>query len=125
MSLFGYIWHVVRQMLSRCTVSLGSIHEVRSGLLLMVFGQMSDTTIDLPPFCPPAFLHGHAETPLYHFSLSDGTPVTAQTRSDRCQNPNSSEPAHLPLHTPAAKVPQSRSVSDCGLSNIESQNVQL
>ena len=42
--------------------------------------------------CPPAFLHGHAETPLYHFSLSDGTPVTAQTRSDRCQNPNSSEP---------------------------------
>uniref|UniRef100_A0A668AI00 Nuclear receptor coactivator 3 n=1 Tax=Myripristis murdjan TaxID=586833 RepID=A0A668AI00_9TELE len=39
-----------------------------------------------------AFLHGHAETPLYRFSLSDGTPVTAQTRSDLCRNPNSNEP---------------------------------
>lgn len=39
-----------------------------------------------------ALLSGHAETPLYRFSLSDGTPVTAQTRSDLCRNPNSSEP---------------------------------
>lgn len=39
-----------------------------------------------------ALLNGHAETPLYRFSLSDGTPVTAQTRSDLCRNPNSSEP---------------------------------
>ena len=62
---------------------------------------------------PPAFLHGHAETPLYHFSLSDGTPVTAQTRSDRCQNPNSSEPptflsTHLLqrcLSAPASQTP--------------------
>uniref|UniRef100_A0A3B4BJ91 Uncharacterized protein n=1 Tax=Periophthalmus magnuspinnatus TaxID=409849 RepID=A0A3B4BJ91_9GOBI len=37
-------------------------------------------------------LNGHAETPLYRFSLSDGTPVTAQTRSDLCRNPNSNEP---------------------------------
>ncbi|XP_033822609.1 nuclear receptor coactivator 3-like isoform X2 [Periophthalmus magnuspinnatus] len=39
-----------------------------------------------------ALLNGHAETPLYRFSLSDGTPVTAQTRSDLCRNPNSNEP---------------------------------
>ncbi|XP_067360868.1 nuclear receptor coactivator 3-like isoform X3 [Channa argus] len=39
-----------------------------------------------------AFHNGHAETPLYRFSLSDGTPVTAQTRSDLCKNPNTNEP---------------------------------
>lgn len=39
-----------------------------------------------------AFHNGHAETPLYRFSLADGTPVTAQTRSDLCRNPNSNEP---------------------------------
>lgn len=39
-----------------------------------------------------ALLNGHAETPLYRFSLSDGTPVTAQTRSDLCRNPGSNEP---------------------------------
>ncbi|XP_034023135.1 nuclear receptor coactivator 3 isoform X2 [Thalassophryne amazonica] len=39
-----------------------------------------------------AFLHGHAETPLYRFSLRDGTPVTAQTRSDLRRNSNPNEP---------------------------------
>nr|XP_020448606.1 nuclear receptor coactivator 3-like isoform X2 [Monopterus albus] len=39
-----------------------------------------------------AFHNGHAETPLYRFSLSDGTLVTAQTRSDLCRNPNTNEP---------------------------------
>uniref|UniRef100_A0A8C5GBG5 Nuclear receptor coactivator 3 n=1 Tax=Gouania willdenowi TaxID=441366 RepID=A0A8C5GBG5_GOUWI len=39
-----------------------------------------------------AFHNGHAETPLYSFSLSDGTPVTAKTRSDLCRNPNTNEP---------------------------------
>ncbi|XP_066527194.1 nuclear receptor coactivator 3 isoform X2 [Hoplias malabaricus] len=39
-----------------------------------------------------AYLNGRAETPLYHFSLSDGTPVTAQTRSELCRNPNNNEP---------------------------------
>ncbi|XP_051932407.1 nuclear receptor coactivator 3-like [Hippocampus zosterae] len=39
-----------------------------------------------------AFHTGHAETPLYRFSLADGTPVTAQTRSDLCRNPNGNEP---------------------------------
>ncbi|KAM9408807.1 nuclear receptor coactivator 3-like [Pholidichthys leucotaenia] len=39
-----------------------------------------------------AFHNGHAETPFYRFSLSDGTPVTAQTRSDLCRNPNTNEP---------------------------------
>ncbi|XP_072238841.1 nuclear receptor coactivator 3-like isoform X3 [Leuresthes tenuis] len=45
-----------------------------------------------------AFHTGHAETPLYRFSLSDGTPVTAQTRSDLCRNPNTNEP-HFFLST--------------------------
>nr|XP_029539542.1 nuclear receptor coactivator 3-like isoform X1 [Oncorhynchus nerka]XP_029539543.1 nuclear receptor coactivator 3-like isoform X1 [Oncorhynchus nerka] len=39
-----------------------------------------------------AFLHGRAETPSYRFSLSDGTPVTAQTRSELCRNHTSNEP---------------------------------
>uniref|UniRef100_A0A673ZHJ8 Nuclear receptor coactivator 3 n=1 Tax=Salmo trutta TaxID=8032 RepID=A0A673ZHJ8_SALTR len=39
-----------------------------------------------------AFLHGCAETPSYRFSLSDGTPVTAQTRSELCRNHTSNEP---------------------------------
>nr|XP_057908138.1 nuclear receptor coactivator 3-like isoform X3 [Doryrhamphus excisus] len=39
-----------------------------------------------------AFLQGHAETPLYRFSLSDGTPVTAQTKSKLYRHPMSNEP---------------------------------
>ncbi|XP_041748379.1 nuclear receptor coactivator 3 isoform X4 [Coregonus clupeaformis] len=39
-----------------------------------------------------AFLHGRAETPSYRFSLSDGTPVTAQTRSELCRSHASNEP---------------------------------
>ncbi|XP_018556714.1 nuclear receptor coactivator 3 [Lates calcarifer] len=39
-----------------------------------------------------AFLQGHAETPLYRFSLSDGTPVTAQTKSKLFRHPMSNEP---------------------------------
>ncbi|KAJ8257830.1 hypothetical protein GJAV_G00190180 [Gymnothorax javanicus] len=39
-----------------------------------------------------AFLHGHAETPLYRFSLSDGTPVTAQTKSKLYRHPMTNEP---------------------------------
>ncbi|XP_013873182.1 nuclear receptor coactivator 3 isoform X2 [Austrofundulus limnaeus] len=39
-----------------------------------------------------AFHHGHAETPLYRFSLSDGTQITAQTKTDLCRNPNTNEP---------------------------------
>uniref|UniRef100_A0A8C7YTF2 Nuclear receptor coactivator 3 n=1 Tax=Oryzias sinensis TaxID=183150 RepID=A0A8C7YTF2_9TELE len=39
-----------------------------------------------------AFHTGHAETPLYRFSLSDGTLVTAQTRTDLCRNPSTNEP---------------------------------
>nr|XP_023862200.1 nuclear receptor coactivator 3-like [Salvelinus alpinus] len=38
-----------------------------------------------------AFLQGHAETPLYRFSLSDGTPVTAQTKSKLYRHPMSNE----------------------------------
>ncbi|XP_034724225.1 nuclear receptor coactivator 3-like isoform X4 [Etheostoma cragini] len=46
-----------------------------------------------------AFHNGHAETPLYRFSLADGTPVTAQTRSDLCRNPNNNEPhSYLSTH---------------------------
>ncbi|XP_011600912.2 nuclear receptor coactivator 3 [Takifugu rubripes] len=39
-----------------------------------------------------AFLQGHAETPLYRFSMSDGTPVTAQTKSKLYRHPMSNEP---------------------------------
>ncbi|KAK2493418.1 hypothetical protein MC885_012353 [Smutsia gigantea] len=34
-----------------------------------------------------AYIHGHAETPLYRFSLADGTLVTAQTKSKLFRNP--------------------------------------
>ncbi|XP_075384751.1 nuclear receptor coactivator 3 isoform X3 [Tenrec ecaudatus] len=34
-----------------------------------------------------AYIHGHAETPLYRFSLADGTVVTAQTKSKLFRNP--------------------------------------
>ncbi|XP_041112633.1 nuclear receptor coactivator 3-like isoform X2 [Polyodon spathula] len=39
-----------------------------------------------------AFMQGHAETPLYRFSLSDGTPVTAQTKSKLYRNHMTNEP---------------------------------
>ncbi|CAN2390973.1 dedifferentiation [Pristimantis euphronides] len=34
-----------------------------------------------------AYVHGHSETPLYRFSLADGTMVTAQTKSKLFRNP--------------------------------------
>lgn len=34
-----------------------------------------------------AYTQGHAETPLYRFSLADGTVVTAQTKSKLFRNP--------------------------------------
>lgn len=67
-----------------------------------------------------AFLQGHAETPLYRFSMSDGTPVTAQTKSKLYRHPMSNEPqgfisthllqrsgaenAHIMIHSDAADV---------------------
>ncbi|KAL2103715.1 hypothetical protein ACEWY4_000583 [Coilia grayii] len=39
-----------------------------------------------------AYLQGHAETPLYRFSLADGTPVTAQTKSKMFRHPMTNEP---------------------------------
>lgn len=67
-----------------------------------------------------AFLQGHAETPLYRFSMSDGTPVTAQTKSKLYRHPMSNEPqgfisthllqrsgaenAHIKLHSVAANM---------------------
>ncbi|KAB0400116.1 hypothetical protein E2I00_010784, partial [Balaenoptera physalus] len=38
-------------------------------------------------FSPKAYIHGHAETPVYRFSLADGTIVTAQTKSKLFRNP--------------------------------------
>uniref|UniRef100_A0A2K6ULD4 Nuclear receptor coactivator 3 n=1 Tax=Saimiri boliviensis boliviensis TaxID=39432 RepID=A0A2K6ULD4_SAIBB len=38
-------------------------------------------------FSPTAYLNGHAETPVYRFSLADGTIVTAQTKSKLFRNP--------------------------------------
>ncbi|XP_008825677.1 nuclear receptor coactivator 3 isoform X2 [Nannospalax galili] len=34
-----------------------------------------------------AYIHGHAETPVYRFSLADGTVVSAQTKSKLFRNP--------------------------------------
>lgn len=57
-----------------------------------------------------AFLQGHAETPLYRFSLSDGTPVTAQTKSKLYRHPMSNEPqgfisTHLLQRSEKLKIP--------------------
>ncbi|MFT7802805.1 nuclear receptor coactivator 3-like isoform X1, partial [Arapaima gigas] len=38
------------------------------------------------------FLQGRAETPMYRFSLADGTMVTAQTKSTLCHNQMTNEP---------------------------------
>uniref|UniRef100_A0A1A8RF57 Nuclear receptor coactivator 3 n=1 Tax=Nothobranchius rachovii TaxID=451742 RepID=A0A1A8RF57_9TELE len=38
-----------------------------------------------------SFHTGHAETPLYRFSLSDGPPATAPARTDHCRNQNTNE----------------------------------
>lgn len=38
-------------------------------------------------FSSTAYIHGHAETPVYRFSLADGTIVTAQTKSKLFRNP--------------------------------------
>ncbi|MEE6517414.1 hypothetical protein FKM82_027592 [Ascaphus truei] len=37
-------------------------------------------------------MHGHSETPLYRFSLADGTMVTAQTKSKLFRNPVTNDP---------------------------------
>lgn len=60
--------------------------------------------------CLAAFLQGHAETPLYRFSLSDGTPVTAQTKSKLYRHPMSNEPqgfisTHLLQRSEKLKIP--------------------
>ncbi|XP_073538759.1 nuclear receptor coactivator 3 [Phyllobates terribilis] len=39
-----------------------------------------------------AYMHGHSETPLYRFSLADGTMVTAQTKSKLFRNPVTNDP---------------------------------
>lgn len=39
-----------------------------------------------------AYVHGHSETPLYRFSLADGTMVTAQTKSKLLRNPVTNDP---------------------------------
>ncbi|KAM8945799.1 nuclear receptor coactivator 3 [Pelodytes ibericus] len=39
-----------------------------------------------------AYVHGNSETPLYRFSLADGTMVTAQTKSKLFRNPVTNDP---------------------------------
>ncbi|XP_053309270.1 nuclear receptor coactivator 3 isoform X2 [Spea bombifrons] len=39
-----------------------------------------------------AYMHGQSETPLYRFSLADGTMVTAQTKSKLFRNPVTNDP---------------------------------
>lgn len=67
-----------------------NIRSMFSFFFVSYFGGV--TLFSLFFFLAPAFHNGHAETPLYRFSLSDGTPVTAQTRSDLCRNPSTNEP---------------------------------
>ncbi|KAM4741673.1 nuclear receptor coactivator 3-like [Anableps anableps] len=94
-------------------------HEL-SGKLIEIEHQSSLHTTMLPGWedlvrrCMQMFLHrsegqpwsykrhyrdalnnGHSETPLYRFSLSDGTPVTARTRSELCRSSNSFLSTHL------------------------------
>lgn len=58
--------------------------------MVYVFTQILSFFLSLSHFS--AYLHGHAETPVYRFSLSDGTPVTAQTKSKLYRNPMTNEP---------------------------------
>lgn len=48
----------------------------------------------------PVMTHGSAISPLYHFTLSDGTPLSAQTRCKFCCPPNPDvQPFIMGIHT--------------------------
>lgn len=70
-----------------------------------------------------AFLQGHAETPLYRFSMSDGTPVTAQTKSKLYRHPMSNEPqgfisTHLLQRSGAWKRSHKAPFSSCKCASV-------
>lgn len=49
---------------------------------------------------PTVMTHGTAISPLYHFTLSDGTPLSAQTRCKFCCPPNPEvQPFIMGIHT--------------------------
>lgn len=49
---------------------------------------------------PTVMTHGSAVSPLYHFTLSDGTPLSAQTRCKFCCPPNPDvQPFIMGIHT--------------------------
>lgn len=49
---------------------------------------------------PTVMTHGSAVSPLYHFTLSDGTPLSAQTRCKFCCPPNPDvQPFIMGFHT--------------------------
>lgn len=48
----------------------------------------------------PVMTHGTAISPLYRFNLSDGTPLSAQTRCKFCCPPNHDvQPFIMGIHT--------------------------
>lgn len=49
---------------------------------------------------PTVMTHGSAVSPLYHFTLSDGSPLSAQTRCKFCCPPNPDvQPFIMGIHT--------------------------
>uniref|UniRef100_A0A8C2DU03 Nuclear receptor coactivator 3 n=1 Tax=Cyprinus carpio TaxID=7962 RepID=A0A8C2DU03_CYPCA len=74
-----------------------------------------------------AYVHGRAETPPYRFSLSDGTPVTAQTRSELCRNPVTNDPlsflsTHLLQREQNGYRPNQGGVMRSVMGNMNSMN---
>uniref|UniRef100_A0A673MKP6 Nuclear receptor coactivator 3 n=1 Tax=Sinocyclocheilus rhinocerous TaxID=307959 RepID=A0A673MKP6_9TELE len=75
-----------------------------------------------------AYVHGRAETPPYRFSLSDGTPVTAQTRSELCRNPVTNDPltflsTHLLQREQNGYRPNQGGVMRSVMGNMNSMNM--
>ncbi|XP_055452223.1 nuclear receptor coactivator 3 isoform X3 [Psammomys obesus] len=84
-----------------------------------------------------AYIHGHAETPVYRFSLADGTIVSAQTKSKLFRNPVTNDRhgfvsthflqreqnGYRPNPSPAGQG--IRPAAGCGMSMSPNQSVQM
>lgn len=68
--------------------------------LNFVFVSFSCLRVCLCVFWYSVMTHGTAISPLYHFTLSDGTPLSAQTRCKFCCPPNPDvQPFIMGIHT--------------------------
>ncbi|XP_023597238.1 nuclear receptor coactivator 3 [Trichechus manatus latirostris] len=70
-------------IIRRCIQRFFSLNDGQSWSQKRHYQEVTTTEI----FFPIAYIHGHAETPVYRFSLADGTIVTAQTKSKLFRNP--------------------------------------